>query len=342
LDERTRKFWGEYTKATYYHVAYDPIMNRLGAFFRPPLLITLSTPSFSFDQHLNRHRGVLFCELSELRGIVQETVARLIIALAHQTFAARDYLPEDQWRPAALHVDEFQRYAAGSQQALEEFLTGIRKYNAYLSAAFQTTANLPHDLVRTIFGNVGTIRCFQLSAHEAPLFAKELRLMEQRTRHQGPDTDALELAIAQERLRLAEMGAPSSQILESLIADYRRAQKVALFASEEDAASPSLRPDILETLPRGFIIMKGIPEIEGPASLAIPELPPWLPENTRMTPQELIDYSKQRYGITPPQKRSPSHEDEDADDEDGGMASRRWARNRLAHVRTTARCTPTD
>jgi hypothetical protein len=284
-------------------------------------MITLSTPSFSFDQHLNRRRGVLFCDLSQLWGIMQETVARLIIALVHQTFAARDYLSEDQWRPAALHVDEFQRYAAGSQRALEEFLTSIRKYKAYLSAVFQTTANLPRDLVRTIFGNVGTIRCFQLSAHEAPDFAKELRLIERVARHQGPDMAAMEQVIAQERLRLAEIGAPSSQILESLIADYRRAQKAAMFASEEDAVSPSLRPGILETLPRAFIIMKGIPEIEGPASLAVPELPPWLPENTRMTPQELIDYSKQRYGITPLQEEFPPHEDRDDDDEDGGMAS---------------------
>jgi hypothetical protein len=82
-----------------------------------------------------------------------------------------------------------------------------------------------------------------------------------------------------------------------------------------------LRPDILETLPRAFLIMKGVPGIEGPASLAIPELPPWLPENTEMTPQELIDYAKQRYGITPLQNESQPSEDWDDDDEDGGMAS---------------------
>ncbi len=40
-----------------------------------------------------------------------------------------------------------------------------------------------------------------------------------------------------------------------------------------------------------------------------------------MPPQELIGFSKQHYGITPTQKQSPAHEDEDADDEDGGMAS---------------------
>jgi hypothetical protein len=48
---------------------------------------------------------------------------------------------------------------------------------------------------------------------------------------------ALELAIAQEPRRLAEIGAPSSQILESLIADYRCAQKTAMFASDTDAGS---------------------------------------------------------------------------------------------------------
>jgi hypothetical protein len=82
-----------------------------------------------------------------------------------------------------------------------------------------------------------------------------------------------------------------------------------------------LRPDILETLPRGYVIMKGIPEIEGPTSLAIPELPPWHPENTWMMPRELIDYSKHRDGVTPSREASPSHEGEDDDDEDGGMAS---------------------
>jgi hypothetical protein len=329
LDERTRKFWAEYTKATYYHNAYEPIMGRLGSFFRPPLSITLSTPSFSIHQLVNGEApGVLLYDVSKLRGLAQETMVRLVIALVHQAYSARDYLPQDHWHPAGLHIDEFQKHAPGSQQALEEFLQGMRKYRAYLSAAFQTTANLPLELTRTMFGTVTTLRAFRLSAQDARRWAEELRLYEETVAGGKGCTQELQDAIAQERQRLAALGAPSSKILESLLADFRHAQKAAMFAEGVTPMNKtSLRPDLLETLPVGYCIMRGIPEITGPALLEVPEIPPWLAPQTDKSPQELIEESKRRYGLVtkpeiPPRKEKETPDDhgderrEDDDDDD--------------------------
>ena len=75
---------------------------------------------------------------------------------------ARDYLPDLQGlTPYFIYVDEFQRYASHSEEALIDMLMGSA-IHVSLTIAHQTTANISSTLRSTIIGNVGTIGCLNL------------------------------------------------------------------------------------------------------------------------------------------------------------------------------------
>lgn len=79
----------------------------------------------------------------------------------------RAKIPPEQRTPFYLYVDEFQNFATGS---FEEILSESRKYKLGLYLTHQFTAQLPENLLKAVFGNVGTIMTFSLGA----LDAKEL------------------------------------------------------------------------------------------------------------------------------------------------------------------------
>ena len=84
---------------------------------------------------------------------------------------------------------------------------------------------------RTILGNVGIIGCLQISAEEASVFVRELQLHETLHDRRGSDVAEIEAAIGRERRRLAELGAPSSHLLDSLQSELLRARKAELCKS---------------------------------------------------------------------------------------------------------------
>ncbi len=82
----------------------------------------------------------------------------------------RAKIPYDQRRPFYLYVDEFQNFATGS---FEEILSESRKYKLGLYLTHQFTAQLPEDLLKSVFGNVGTIMAFSLGAPDARELSNE-------------------------------------------------------------------------------------------------------------------------------------------------------------------------
>jgi hypothetical protein len=76
----------------------------------------------------------------------------------------------EERRPFYLYVDEFQNFATGS---FEEILSESRKYKLGLYLTHQYTAQLPEELLKAVFGNVGTIATFSLGAPDAKVLANE-------------------------------------------------------------------------------------------------------------------------------------------------------------------------
>lgn len=82
----------------------------------------------------------------------------------------RAKIPYEDRRPFYLYVDEFQNFATGS---FEEILSESRKYKLGLYLTHQFTGQLPEELLKAVFGNVGTIATFSLGAQDAKALALE-------------------------------------------------------------------------------------------------------------------------------------------------------------------------
>ncbi len=82
----------------------------------------------------------------------------------------RAKIPYEQRKPFYMYVDEFQNFATGS---FEEILSESRKYKLGLYLTHQFTGQLPENMLKAVFGNVGTIMAFSLGAPDARELANE-------------------------------------------------------------------------------------------------------------------------------------------------------------------------
>ncbi len=82
----------------------------------------------------------------------------------------RANIPYEERRPFYLYVDEFQNFATGS---FEEILSESRKYKLGLYLTHQFTAQLPEEMLKGVYGNVGTIAAFSLGAPDAKALETE-------------------------------------------------------------------------------------------------------------------------------------------------------------------------
>jgi len=175
IDARTRKFWSGYDGSTYYKSTFEPIINRLDPFLRPPLVNTITKNSFSFHEQLNKNPRIFFFNLSRLRGLQAQVIGQLLIAQIQQTLLLRDEIPEAKRIPYFLYIDEFQTYADLSEGSMIDLFNRARKYRMAVTLAHQVTADIPSKLLSVITGNVGTMIAMQVSAEDAGFFTKELQ-----------------------------------------------------------------------------------------------------------------------------------------------------------------------
>jgi hypothetical protein len=154
-----------------------PLQNKLGAFLAtPPLRNIVGQRVNLFDLRTAMDRGhVVIANLS--KGKLGEDTSTLLGALLLTRFLlaalSRADVPETDRRPFFLYVDEFPSFAVPS--TLATFLSEARKYRTGLALANQhlAPAQVPAELRGALFGNVGTLAAFQLSAEDAGYVAQE-------------------------------------------------------------------------------------------------------------------------------------------------------------------------
>jgi len=143
VDQRTKRFWEQYADQTYYTSTYAPVINRLEPFFRPPLSITLSTPSFTFAEALNGTQPrIIFLNLSKLRGVQAQILGQLCIATIQQTLLRREQISEQNRLPYMFYIDEFSMFTT-SEQSFIDLFERARKYKMGVTLAHQVIADLP-------------------------------------------------------------------------------------------------------------------------------------------------------------------------------------------------------
>lgn len=148
--------------------AVAPVLNKVGAFTANPLVRNIiGQPNNGFNiRQIMDERKILIVNLS--RGLVGEDNAALLGALLvtkiQMAAMSRADISGEARIPFYLYVDEFQNFATDSFATI---LSEARKYGLNLTVANQYTAQMLPQVKDAVFGNVGSIIAFRMSADDA-------------------------------------------------------------------------------------------------------------------------------------------------------------------------------
>jgi energy-coupling factor transporter ATP-binding protein EcfA2 len=176
-DEVVKAFWKqEFDK---YHLqfrteAIAPIQNKIGQFITNPLIRNIiGQPESAFDLRKIMDEGKIFLANLSVGAIGEETsrlLGGLLITKFQLSAMSRVDIPEEKRRDFYLYIDEFQNFAT---ESFINILSEARKYHLSLILAHQYLDQVPEEIIKAIFGNVGTFIVFRLGANDAEIFNKE-------------------------------------------------------------------------------------------------------------------------------------------------------------------------
>lgn len=224
--------------------AVNPIINKLSALLAPtsPLerIFSAKENDLDFSDILNTSK-ILIVNLS--KGTLGDEPSRLlggfITTGIQQAALARATLPEDQRTPFYFYVDEFQNYAVAS---FETILAEAAKYRLFLTLANQNLGQLTNSLERAIFGNVGTLIAFQVSAEDAATLKKEMHHRGGVWRIQGQNAEhPVEDFIPYARDALKRFHPPTSDYDRIGHTNYAHAQRLLKKLEEPNLSIESLK-----------------------------------------------------------------------------------------------------
>lgn len=154
--------------------AISPILNKVGQFTASPALRNiLGQYSPKFDlAHTMDHRRIFIANLAKGQIGEQATnlLGSLLISHLQLTAMARSDRPEEERVPFFCHIDEVQSFAT---DALATLLSESRKFKTRFCLVGQYTEQLSHNVRSAVFGNVGTLMAFRVSAADAEVLAPE-------------------------------------------------------------------------------------------------------------------------------------------------------------------------
>ncbi len=155
--------------------AIAPVLNKVGAFTANPIIRNIiGQPKSTFNiRQLMDEGKILIVNLS--KGLIGEDNAAIlgsfIVTKIQLAAMSRQDIPniEDR-KPFYLYVDEFQNFATDSFATI---LSEARKYGLNLTVANQYISQMSETVRDAVFGNVGTMICFRVSADDAPILSKQ-------------------------------------------------------------------------------------------------------------------------------------------------------------------------
>lgn len=166
FDSWTEKFQAE---------AIAPVLNKVGAFTANPVIRNIiGQPKSTFNIRKMMDEGkILVVNLS--KGLIGEDNAGILgaflVTKIQLAAMSRSDIPDiKDRRPFYLYVDEFQNFATDSFATI---LSEARKYGLNLTVANQYISQMSDTVRNAVFGNVGTMICFRVSADDAPILSKQ-------------------------------------------------------------------------------------------------------------------------------------------------------------------------
>ncbi len=155
--------------------AISPVLNKVGAFTANPIIRNIiGQPKSTFDIRKIMDEGkILIVNLS--KGLIGEDNAAilgafLVTKIQLASMSRSDIERIEDRRPFYLYVDEFQNFATDSFATI---LSEARKYGLNLTVANQYISQMGENVRDAVFGNVGTIISFRVSADDAPILSKQ-------------------------------------------------------------------------------------------------------------------------------------------------------------------------
>ena len=155
--------------------AIAPVLNKVGAFTANPIIRNIiGQPKSTFNIREIMDEGkILIVNLS--KGLIGEDNAGILgsflVTKIQLAAMSRQDIPniEDR-RPFYLYVDEFQNFATDSFATI---LSEARKYGLNLTVANQYISQMSDSVRDAVFGNVGTMISFRVSADDSPILSKQ-------------------------------------------------------------------------------------------------------------------------------------------------------------------------
>jgi hypothetical protein len=155
--------------------AVAPVLNKVGAFTANPVIrniIGQEKSTFNIRKIMDEGK-ILVVNLS--KGLIGEDNAAilgsLIVTKIQLAAMSRSDIPDiNDRRPFYLYVDEFQNFATDSFATI---LSEARKYGLNLTVANQYISQMNDTVRDAVFGNVGSVISFRVSADDAPLLVKQ-------------------------------------------------------------------------------------------------------------------------------------------------------------------------
>ena len=155
--------------------AVAPVLNKVGAFTANPIIRNIiGQPKSTFNIRQIMDEGkILIVNLS--KGLIGEDNAAIlgsfIVTKIQLAAMSRSDIPDIRdRRPFYLYVDEFQNFATDSFATI---LSEARKYGLNLTVANQYISQMTNTVRNAVFGNVGTVISFRVSADDAPILSKQ-------------------------------------------------------------------------------------------------------------------------------------------------------------------------
>ena len=155
--------------------AIAPILNKVGAFTANPVIRNIiGQPKSTFNIREIMDGGkILIVNLS--KGLIGEDNAGILgsflVTKIQLAAMSRSDIPDiKDRRPFYLYVDEFQNFATDSFATI---LSEARKYGLNLTVANQYISQMNDTVRDAVFGNVGTMITFRVSADDSPILAKQ-------------------------------------------------------------------------------------------------------------------------------------------------------------------------
>jgi len=154
--------------------AVAPVQNKIGQLLMAPQLRNvLGQVTRAVDARIAMDRGQIFIA-NLAKGRLGEDKSNLLGALLvsefHVAAMSRADLPEDDRRDFRLFVDEFQSFAT---DAFASILSEARKYRLSLTLSHQYTGQIPEEVQRAVFGNVGSLISFRVGQSDAEILERE-------------------------------------------------------------------------------------------------------------------------------------------------------------------------